>query len=108
MMSVQPAVRVWVFNGARNPFPSAVFREREDAEAWIRGRKLSGTLTAYPLDVPVYEWAVAEGVFTPKRPEHEAPSFVANFSSGAQDHTHYEDGRAWGDAPSADAAEARQ
>jgi hypothetical protein len=28
--------QVWVFNGARNHFPSAVFTERRLAEAWIQ------------------------------------------------------------------------
>jgi hypothetical protein len=40
--------QVWVFNGARNHFPSAVFTELHLAEAWIQKYQLEGTLTAYP------------------------------------------------------------
>ena len=47
---------VYVFNGAdpqqkgRTSLPSGVFTSREKAEAWITRHRLSGLLTAYPLD----------------------------------------------------------
>jgi hypothetical protein len=41
-------IDVWVFNGATNQFPSAVFENRESAEEWIRANALTGTLTRYP------------------------------------------------------------
>ena len=40
---------VWVFNGARSNFPGAVFTSLERAETWIKGNRLTGTLTRYPL-----------------------------------------------------------
>jgi hypothetical protein len=51
---------------------------------------LSGILTAYPVDSGALDWAILEGHFTPKKPP--SPAFVSTFSSGAQEHYHYEDG----------------
>lgn len=86
-------IDVWVFNGATNRFPSGVFEDRESAEEWIRANVLTGTLTRYPVGQPVYDWAVARGSFTPKSEKDRTPAFIANFSSGAQEHFHFEDGR---------------
>lgn len=52
---------VWVFNGKRAIFPSGVFTSRENAEAWINEYGLEGTLTLYPLDQSVYDYAVENG-----------------------------------------------
>jgi hypothetical protein len=84
--------QVWVFNGDGGRFPAAVFSSREQAEAWIRRRAVSGVLTAYPLDVGVFDWAVARGAFTPKRDEQTTPEFIQRFSSAHQKHIHYENG----------------
>ena len=73
--------QVWVFNGARNHFPSAVFTERYLAEEWIQKNQLEGTLTAYPLNIGVYDWAIEKGYFTLKKEEHSTSNFIANFSS---------------------------
>lgn len=83
---------VWVFNGERNPFPSAVFSSREKAEVWIKENKLSGTLTAYPIDIGVYDWAVSKNYFNPKREDQKSPNSIANFSSASQEHYHYREG----------------
>jgi hypothetical protein len=82
--------QVWVFNGNRNHFPSAVFSNKRLAEEWIRRNQLEGTLTAYPLDISIYEWAIEKGYFTPKKPEHVSADFIANFSSASQEHHHFE------------------
>jgi hypothetical protein len=82
--------QVWVFNGARNRFPSAVFTERSLAEAWIQKNQLEGTLTAYPLNISAYAWAIEKEYFTPKTEEHASPNFIANFSSASQEHYHFE------------------
>jgi hypothetical protein len=82
--------QVWVFNDARNHFPSAVFTERRLAEAWIQKNQLEGTLTAYPLNISAYDWAIEKGYFTPKTEEEASPNFIANFSSGSQEHYHFE------------------
>jgi hypothetical protein len=85
--------RVWVFNGNRNQFPSAVFSGRALAEEWIRKNRLSGTLTAYPLDLSVYEWVIGQGYWLPKTEDHRHRDYIANFSSAYLEHFHYEDGQ---------------
>jgi hypothetical protein len=84
---------VWIFNGPKSQFPSGAFASRETAERWIQQHRLSGTLTAYPVDVGVYDWAVAGRHFVPKRDDQRAPEFIQQFSSATQEHYHYEDGR---------------
>jgi hypothetical protein len=82
---------VWVFNGGGN-FPSAVFSTRARAESWIAEHRLTGCLTKYPVDVGVYEWAIACGAFKPNRPDHSEPRFIGRFSSASLEHYHYTDG----------------
>jgi hypothetical protein len=83
---------VWVFNGNNNHFPSGVFTDQKLAEEWIEKNKLTGTLTAYPLNQGIYDWAIERGYFKPKRGDQTTPSFIGNFSSAYQNHHHYEDG----------------
>ena len=83
---------VWIFTGPKAQFPSGVFGARETAERWIEQNHLSGTLTAYPLDTGVYDWAVANGHFAPKRDDQRSPEFIQRFSSATQEHYHYENG----------------
>jgi hypothetical protein len=83
---------VWVFCGSRAAFPAGVFRTKDEAEVWIRNNRLTGTLTQYPVGVGVYDWAVQQGFFKPKKPEHALPQFIQSFSSASQDHDHYENG----------------
>jgi hypothetical protein len=80
--------RVWVFNGSRPNFPFAVFSGRALAEEWIASNRLTGTLTAYPLDISVYEWASQRGYI--KRPPGTE---IFWGSAGAYlEHYHYENG----------------
>jgi hypothetical protein len=83
---------VWVFCGQSSRFPSAIFLSKELAEAWITSNSLSGVLTAYPVDISVYDWAIAKGFFIPKKEEHQQPAFIQKFSSASQEHYHYENG----------------
>lgn len=84
---------VWVFNGETGNFPSALFSERKLAEEWITQHKLTGTLTAYPVDISAYQWCLENDYFTPKKESHSSAEFIANFSSASQEHYHYEQGR---------------
>ena len=84
---------VWVFNGARSNFPSGVFRKREPAETWIEANGLTGTLTKYPLDVGVYDWAIEVGLFKPKKPHETTTEFIQCFTTASQEHFHYIDGK---------------
>lgn len=82
---------VWVFTGWRSGSPAGVFSSLAAAECWIQRHELSDTLSELPLDVGVYDHAIANELFVPKK-EHETSSdFIADFSSRL-DHFHYEDG----------------
>jgi hypothetical protein len=83
---------IWVFNAARSNFPGAVFSTLEAAEFWIKGHRLTGTLTRYPLDQGAYDWAVSRGYFQASMPEHRSPEFIGRFSAANQEHYHYENG----------------
>jgi len=73
--------------------PSAIFTARAAAEKWISDSQVSGALTAYPLDQPVYEWAVSNEFFTPKEAYQRESSFIGRFSSAYLEHYHYSDGK---------------
>lgn len=84
---------IWVFNGIGSHFPSGVFTSQALAEEWIAKHKLTGTLTLYPIDTGVYEWAIGKSVFKPKEDRHKTSEFIGRFSSAYQEHYHYEDGK---------------
>jgi hypothetical protein len=83
---------VWVFNGIGSKFPSGVFTDIENAEKWIKLHRLSGLLTAYPLDLGLFDWAIENNFFSPKGEEHLSSEFIGRFSSASQEHYHYENG----------------
>ncbi|SHK44286.1 hypothetical protein SAMN02745181_3830 [Rubritalea squalenifaciens DSM 18772] len=83
---------VWIFNGDSGRFPGGAFSIREKAEEWIKVHSLSGVLTKYPMDCGVYDHAVAEGYFTPKKDYQNSPAFISAFTSASQEHYHYENG----------------
>ncbi|MER6175713.1 hypothetical protein [Streptosporangium sp. NPDC001681] len=85
---------VWAFVGEGGRWPSAIFSSRDRAEEWISARRLTGMLTEYPLDVPIYEWAVDNGYFRPSNPEHSTVDFIGRFTTAHQAHEHYENGAA--------------
>jgi hypothetical protein len=89
---------IWVFNGGgpKVGFPGGVFSEKNLADEWIARNRLTGVLTAYPLNNGCLDWAIANDV-TNMKPEVLAakrldPRFVGSFSSASQEHFHYEDG----------------
>lgn len=83
----------WVFNGPGASLPAGVFSSRDIAEHWIAEHGLTGILTAYPIDVGTYDWAVRAGYFTPKRDDQRGAEFIQRFSSASLEHYHYEEGR---------------
>ena len=94
-----PEKHVWVFNGVGARFPAGIFTSRERAGQWIRAHKLTGVLTAYPLDEGCFDWAARNNLITGRARERgDESSFVGSFTSAAQDHEHFEDGRC-GDEP---------
>jgi len=89
-----PEKHVWIFNGNEGRFPGGVFTSRDLAESWISAGKLSGILTAYPLDEGSFDWALRNRLITGRAKERgDDSSFVGSFSSAAQEHFHYENGR---------------
>lgn len=90
---MRPEPCVWIFNGAGGRLPSGVFTTRDGAEVWIRGCRLTGMLTAYPLDEGTFEWAHRRGLITGRARERgDDPGFVGSFTSAIQEHYHYVDG----------------
>jgi hypothetical protein len=83
---------IWVFCGNRAAFPSGLFSSFEAAKRWIAENRLSGTLSKYPLDIPLYDWAISNGFFEIKKPEHRDPGFIAKFTCANVEHYHYENG----------------
>ena len=90
--SKQPTNIVWVFLAEGAYHPCAVFSSREEAEAWILSTSVTGTLTAYELNKPVYDWAIERGYFTPTHKNQKTPKFIARFSSAYAEHYHYKEG----------------
>ncbi|WP_041258136.1 DUF7710 domain-containing protein [Fibrella aestuarina] len=84
---------VWIFHGEGGRFSSGVFLTKATAEDWINQRQLSGTLTLYPLDIGVYDWSLEKGYFVIEKEEHNKATFIQRFTTGSQEHYHYEDGR---------------
>ena len=81
---------VWVFNGNSGRFAGGVFLDKETAEVWIRKHDLEGVLTKYPVGVGVYDWAIENDFFTPKKDKERSPEFIAKFTTASQEHYHYE------------------
>lgn len=80
----------WVFQGAGGRFASGVFTSRVQAEEFINFYRLTGTLTWYPVGISVYDWAVRQRWFEPKKPEHYEAGFIQRFTSASQEHYHYD------------------
>ncbi|MCK7555648.1 hypothetical protein MKQ70_11735 [Chitinophaga sedimenti] len=83
---------IWIFNGENSRFGSGAFSTLTKAEEWISKNKLTGVLTRYPVDMGVYEWAIAHDLFSVKKEEHLQSSFIGKFTSASQEHFHYENG----------------
>lgn len=83
---------VWIFSGAGGRFASGVFTSKEAGVKWIAEHQLSGVLTWYPLNQGVYQWAIENGAFEPRKEHEHTANFIQNFSCASQDHYHFEDG----------------
>ena len=66
--------------------------KRAGCKTLFKDEGLSGTLTCYPVDTGVYDWALQNSFFKPKNEEQQAAKFIQKFSSASQEHFHYEDG----------------
>lgn len=81
---------IWIFHGTGGRFASAVFDNKENAEIWVKEKKLEGVLTKYPVNLSVYDWAIKNDLFKPKKAEHVEPKFIQKFTSASQEHYHFE------------------
>ncbi len=83
---------VWLFTSASNDvvpdahIPQAAFRTLAAGDRWVRTLKPSGMLTEYPMNIGVFEWATARGVFKPRRDDQRATPFIETFSDASQAH----------------------
>lgn len=84
---------IWIFMAPQALFPSGVFFNLSDAEAWVARHQLTGVLTEYPVDAGVYDWAVETGKFKPKPEKKIDAKFIGQFTTALMNHYHYEDGR---------------
>ena len=89
-----PEPHVWVFHGAGARFTGGVFTSLDRAEGSIARHRLSGVLTAYPIDSGVFEWMEASGLIKTQQlaAKRGDPKFIGGFTSASQEHYHYEDG----------------
>ena len=78
---------VYVFHGDGARFAAAVYSTVEDAKADIGSNRMSGILTAYPLDQTVYAHVVKEGLFEGK--DDPEPRYIQRFTSAYMGHLHF-------------------
>lgn len=95
MSGMVPEKHVSVFNCGNKGFPGGVFTDRAKAESWIETHRLSGVLTAYPVDEGCYDFAIRYELLSRRCLEKYQgnPEFIGSFSSASLAHYHYEDGR---------------
>lgn len=84
---------IWIFNGENGRFPSAIFDSKKKALVWIEKESLSGTLTKYPINFPIYDWAISNRFFSPKSTLQCGAKTKANFNSAYLEHYHFQDGK---------------
>src|SRR5258708_663505 len=61
-----------------------------------RGVDWRESIDRYADSVPcrcrAYEWAIAKGLFRPRKPHESSPEFIGGFSDAGMEHDHYDDG----------------
>ncbi|MGL6225193.1 MAG: DUF7710 domain-containing protein [Thermoguttaceae bacterium] len=80
---------VWIITGG-GTFPCGCFSSLEKAEDWIRSNKVTCTVTKYPLNQSLYDYAISEGYFVPKKEYQLLSKFKAKFSCASAEHYHYQ------------------
>ena len=83
---------MWVVQGSRASFPSAIFSSKEKAVQWIEKYKISGMLSKYPIDISIYDWTILKGFFKPKRDDQKTPDLIQSFSTVYIEDSQYVDG----------------
>jgi hypothetical protein len=85
-------MQVWVFMGEKGQYPMAVWTRLDFAHRYIHDNQLSGSLTAFELNSPVYDWAISTGKFKPKQDQHRSVKFRQTFSNQCQEHYTFREG----------------
>jgi len=85
-------MRVWVFMGDKGHFPMGVWSTLNLAHRYIHDQQLTGSLTAYELDYPAYDWAIDTGKFKPSKDQHRSLKFRQTFSNQHQEHYTFREG----------------
>jgi hypothetical protein len=93
---MKPENSIWIFIGEGGRFPGAAFNELADAEAWVLSHKLTGMISAMPIDQGLFDWALENDALNMK-PEKlseklQDPEFIGTCTTGSLEHYHYEDG----------------
>lgn len=83
---------VWVFMGERGTNPMGIWTSLDAAHKYIHDEQLTGALTAFELDQPVYDWAIKTGRFKPKQDQHRSVKFRQAFSNQFQEHYTFKQG----------------
>ena len=89
---VHGGMTVWIFMGDRGQYPMAVWSSLDAAHKFIHDEQLSGSLTAYFVDIPVYEWAKKTGKFKPGKDQQRSVKFRQTFSNKYQEHYNFTNG----------------
>ena len=83
---------VWVFMGDKGHFPMGVWSSLALAHRYIHDEQLTGSLTCYEVNTPIYDWAIAMGHFKPSKDQHRSVKFRQTFSNQFQEHYRFTDG----------------
>lgn len=83
---------IFVFNGSDSSLPSGLFSEFELAKKWIEKYGLTGILTAYPINIGLYDWAIENHIFDPKKDYQTKARFIQTFTCASVEHYHFENG----------------
>ena len=83
---------MYVFIGEESHFPAGIFTTLENAEGWIKKYSLTGILNIYPVDIGLYDWAIAKDFFTVKNDYQKESRFIQRFTCASMEHFHYENG----------------
>ncbi|HYF50566.1 MAG TPA: hypothetical protein VEJ63_14235 [Planctomycetota bacterium] len=85
-------MQVWVFMGEKGQYPMGVWSSLPLAHRYIHDQALTGSLTAYELDLPAYEAAINSGQFKPSKDQHRSHKFRQTFSNRYQEHYNFREG----------------
>jgi hypothetical protein len=93
---MKPDNNIWLFVGEGACFPSGAFTNLEEAEAWVAKHKLSGMLSAMPIDQGLFEWAIENNAFNMKpeklKEKVNDSQFIATCNTASLEHYHYKNG----------------